>query len=281
MHPFLKWPGGKRWLTANYRNIFPSEFNHYFEPFLGGGSVFFSLMPPQATISDTNCELINTYQIMARKPAQLRALLMQHQEHHSSDHYYAVRANIPHSTVERAARFLYLNRTCFNGMYRVNYLGEFNVPIGSKKQFVYDVDQFEEYSKVLHNAHIRKQDFVNTIREASEGDFIFADPPYTTVSNQDYFIKYNEKLFSWRDQNRLLNALTRARDKGVIIISTNAYNAELQQMYINRHFYTQVLHRFSSISGQAAGRGTLKELLVSSYPINLQEEQHEYIDESH
>ncbi|HWS28980.1 MAG TPA: Dam family site-specific DNA-(adenine-N6)-methyltransferase [Clostridia bacterium] len=272
MHPFLKWPGGKRWLIANYRHIFPAAYNHYFEPFLGGGSAFFSLMPQQATISDINGELVNTYRVMARKPAQLREKLLQHQEHHSATHYYAVRANVPSDPIERAARFLYLNRTCFNGMYRVNQLGYFNVPIGTKQQFIDDVYLFEEYARILQQAHICTQDFVDTIRGANEGDLVFADPPYTIAHNQNSFIKYNEKLFSWKDQKRLLNALIRARDRGSIIIATNAYYPALKKMYEDNHFYTQALHRFSSISGLADGRGTQEELLVSSYPINLREE---------
>lgn len=259
-------------MIANYRHIFPAAYNHYFEPFLGGGSAFFALMPQQATISDINGELVNTYRVMARNPAQLREQLTQHQEHHSVAHYYAVRANVPNDVIERAARFLYLNRTCFNGMYRVNRLGEFNVPIGTKQQFIDDVAHFEEYSEALHNVHIWKQDFVDTIRGAANGDLVFADPPYTIAHNQNAFIKYNEKLFSWRDQKRLLNALIRARDRGAIILATNAYYPALQQMYEDNHFYTQALHRFSSISGLADGRGTQEELLVSSYPINLQEE---------
>lgn len=272
VHPFLKWPGGKRWLIANYRHIFPAEYNHYFEPFLGGGSAFFSLMPQHATISDINGELVNTYRVMSRNPAQLRAHLIQHQEQHSATHYYAIRANVPYDAIERAARFLYLNRTCFNGMYRVNRLGEFNVPIGTKQRFTDDVAQFEEYAEALHNVHIRKQDFVATIREAANGDLVFADPPYTIAHNQNAFIKYNEKLFSWKDQKRLLNALIRARDRGAIIIATNAYYPDLQQMYDDNRFHTQALCRFSSISGLADGRGTQQELLISSYPINLQEE---------
>jgi DNA adenine methylase len=272
VHPFIKWLGGKRWLIANYRHIFPVGYNHYFEPFLGGGSAFFALMPLQATISDINGELINTYRVMARKPTQLRKQLIQHQEHHSVDYYYFVRANVPNDTIERAARFLYLNRACFNGMYRVNRLGEFNVPIGTKLQFIDDVANFEEYSEALHNVHIRKQDFVDTIRETADGDLIFADPPYTIAHNQNAFIKYNERLFSWKDQKRLLNALIRARDRGAIILATNAYYPALQQMYEVNQFFTQPVDRFSSISGISAGRGIQNELLVSSYPINLREE---------
>lgn len=268
MHPFIKWPGGKRWLIANYPHIFPDAFNRYFEPFLGGGSAFFSLMPLQATISDINAELINTYRVMARNPVQLRGQLIQHQEHHSVDYYYTIRANVPNDSIGRAARFLYLNRTCFNGMYRVNRLGEFNVPIGTKQQFINDVASFEEYSKALHNVHIRRQDFVDTIREATNGDLVFADPPYTIAHNQNAFIKYNERLFSWKDQKRLLNALLRARTRGAIIIATNAYYPEIQRMYEQNHFYTQALSRFSPISGLADGRGTQEELLISSYPVN-------------
>jgi len=272
VHSFLKWPGGKRWLIANYRHIFPTEYNHYFEPFLGGGSAFFSLLPQQATISDINGELINVYRVMARNPVQLREQLIQHQEHHSTDYYYTIRANVPNSTIERAARFLYLNRTCFNGMYRVNRLGAFNVPIGTKQQFIDDVVSFEDYSEALHAVHIRKRDFVDTIREAAHGDLVFADPPYTIAHNQNAFIKYNERLFSWKDQKRLLNALIRARARGAIILTTNADYPALQQMYEANRFFTQPVGRFSSISGLAEGRGTQNELLISSYPINLQEE---------
>ncbi len=255
-------------MISNYRQIFPTVYNRYFEPFLGGGSAFFSLLPTQAMISDTNGALINTYHVMKRNPVQLRNLLLQHQEQHSTAYYYVVRATVPDDLIEQAARFIYLNRTCFNGMYRVNQLGEFNVPIGTKLEFTDDVGLFEEYSATLHDIHIRRQDFVDTIRNAGEGDFIFADPPYTIAHNQNAFIKYNEKLFSWADQKRLLNALVRARNRGAIILATNANYPDLQRMYEAAHFYTRSLCRFSSISGLASGRKVQQELLISSYQIN-------------
>ena len=220
MTPFLKWPGGKRWLVSKYPDIFPNEYGTYFEPFLGGGSVFFHLMPEQGVVSDTNRELINTYHIMAKNPALLRILLEEHQENHSVEYYY-------------------------------------------------DVDMFEEYAHILHNIHIRTQDFVATIRNAGDGDLVFVDPPYATTNKQNCFIMYNEKLFSWRDQTRLLNALVKARARGAIIISTNVLHQQLQQMYQQNGFYTQILNRFSSISGSATGRGQLDELLITSYPVNL------------
>lgn len=269
MHPFLKWPGGKRWLVFRHPHIFPNEYNIYYEPFLGGGSVFFHLMPENAFISDTNQELINTYRVMAKNPGRLRVLLEEHQENHCVNHYYDVRDNIPDGALARAARFLYLNRTCFNGMYRVNKDGAFNVPIGTRDYFIDDVDMFEEYARILQNVRIRSQDFVATIREAADGDLVFVDPPYTTSNKQNSYIKYNEKLFSWRDQIRLLNALDKAKNRGAFIIATNVLFPQLQQMYQQRGFYTQTLNRFSSISGKAAGRGSLEELLITSRPVNL------------
>lgn len=270
MQPFLKWPGGKRWFVANYFRIFPQEYNTYFEPFLGGGSVFFYLMPQQATISDINSDLINIYRVMANNPLRLKALMSAHQENHCKEYYYNVRSAVPDDPVVRAARFLYLNRTCFNGMYRVNQHGDFNVPIGTRKNFVDDIEIFEEYSRVLQNAHIRSQDFVKTIRGAGAGDLIFADPPYTIAHNQNSFIKYNERLFSWRDQTRLLNALVRARERGAIIVATNALYPQLEQMYFDNGFYTYTLNRFSSISGNANGRKRQEELLITSYPVELE-----------
>jgi len=157
-------------------------------------------------------------------------------------------------------------------MHRVNQLGQFNVPIGTKQLFIEEVVFFEGYSELLRKAHIRKLDFVDTIREATAGDFIFADPPYTIAHNQNAFIKYNEKLFSWKDQERLLRALIRARNRGAIILATNADYPDLQQLYIDNQFHTQAVGRFSSISGLSDGRGIQNELLISSYPINLQEE---------
>lgn len=270
MQPFLKWPGGKRWFISKYHTIFPNNYNSYFEPFLGGGSLFFYLEPPKATIADINSDLTNTYRMMAQQPKQLRTLLENHQKNHSETYYYKIRDVIPTNPLDCAARFIYLNRTCFNGMYRENKNGVFNVPIGTRDCFIEDVDQFDEYARILKNTSIRTQDFVDTIRDAAIGDFIFADPPYTIAQNQNSFIKYNGKLFSWKDQMRLLRALAKARDRGAIIVSTNASYPQLMQKYNEYGFYTQVLGRFSSISGTSNGRRKQEELLITSYPVHLQ-----------
>ena len=269
MQPFLKWPGGKRWLISKYNMIFPKEYNTYLEPFLGGGSAFFHLAPKQAIVSDINRDLINTYQIMKKCPVELSNMLIKHQENHSVEYYYKIRNEISQDTIERAARFLYLNRTCFNGMYRVNHDGIFNVPIGTRSHFIEDIDLFEEYSQVLKNAHIRSQDFTETIRQAGDKDLIFADPPYAIANKQNSFIKYNDKLFSWKDQSRLLKALVKARDRGSLVICTNAFYPQLEEMYQENGFYTYSLNRFSSISGSSAGRGILEELLITSFPVQI------------
>ena len=140
MTSFLKWPGGKRWLANKYQDFFPKEYNRYIEPFLGGGSVFFSLQPKVATLADINRELINLYMIMRDEPDKLKNQMIDHQKKHTKEYYYELRDAIPTNDVECASRFLYLNRACYNGMYRVNKQGRFNVPIGTKNNFIYDIN---------------------------------------------------------------------------------------------------------------------------------------------
>ena len=264
---FLKWPGGKRWFVAKYASCMPAKYKRYYEPFLGGGSVFFHLRPAKATITDINPELINMYTAMRDDPYGLREILVYHQEHHSPEHYYEVRRDNPDASIERAGRFLYLNRTCFNGMYRVNQRGMFNVPIGTKHDCIYDIDLFDEYSKILKKATIRVDDFAKTIGRAREGDIIFADPPYTIAHNQNSFIKYNEHLFTWADQERLFRALRAAKDRGAIVFLTNANHQAVRDMYNDNGFHITVLKRYSSISGVKEKRGIQEELLITSIPI--------------
>lgn len=265
--PFLKWPGGKRWFVSKYYNLFPSEYNRYIEPFIGGGSIFFSLLPNNAIISDINPELINLYTVMRDDPEGLKNSLLYHQQNHCQEYYYRVREVVPCDHVQKAGRFLYLNRTCFNGMYRVNQLGMFNVPIGTKDNCVYDIEMFETYSQALQTVEILVSDFSPVIHRAEVGDFVFVDPPYTIAHNQNSFIKYNEKLFTWADQERLLEDLCQARAQGAIIFATNANYSLLRNMYIERGFYTTTIKRYSSISGKPDKRGTQEELLITSIPI--------------
>lgn len=266
---FLKWPGGKRWLLKKLPEIFSIQFNNYYEPFLGSGAVFFHLCPKESVLSDVNEELINLFVQMRDHPQELAKQLEAHQKKHSKTYYYEIRDKNYVSSMERAGRFLYLNRTCFNGMYRENKNGKFNVPIGTKDNCIYDIDKFDHYSNALKNAELMTCDFRSTIKKAGSGDLLFVDPPYTIgQAQQNSFIKYNSKLFSWNDQEDLCSEIVAARNRGVIIISTNAYCDELLEMYKKEGFYVQPIEKKSTISGVIDKRRKTTELLITSFPCN-------------
>jgi DNA adenine methylase len=264
MKPFLKWPGGKRWFVAKYAHLLPPHFGRYIEPFLGSGSVFFHLAPPNALLGDLNSDLIATYIAVREDPDAVEEKLFEHELNHSHDYYYALRDASPRSDIHRAARFIYLNRTCFNGIFRVNLAGTFNVPKGTKNTVIFDDDDFVAQSKVLRNAEICAIDFEPLIDRATEGDLVFADPPYTVRHNSNAFIKYNETLFSWRDQERLAKALARARSKGAHIVATNANHEAVKALYRDLGFVLKTVSRFSSISASSQSRSQFEELVAQS-----------------
>lgn len=262
--PFLKWAGGKRWIVRIDALPIPESYNTYIEPFLGAGAVFLQLRPNRAIISDLNSELIEAYRVIRDKPCELIAALEVHQRLHNKRHYYATRSNVPDSKLGRAARFLYLNRTCWNGLYRVNKKGEFNVPIGTKTAVVLDSDEFVDLSKVLKRVSIKSCDFQSTISLAGSGDFLFVDPPYTANHNENGFLKYNEKIFSWADQIRLRDALLEAKERGARIVVCNADHESIRDEFVEVGKYIQVA-RHSVLSGAASGRKPTTEALFVSW----------------
>lgn len=267
--PFLKWAGGKRWLAQRYESLIPSTFKVYHEPFLGGGAMFFAIRPRRAVLSDTNAELIACYGQMKSNPAKLFSALQSYSRQHSEDFYYDMRAAGPTRSVTRAARFLYLNRACFNGIYRVNLKGVFNVPKGDKDTIIFPYDDFLDVARRLSKASLSVSDFEKIINAAKRGDFCFCDPPYTVTHNKNGFIKYNEDLFSWADQVRLKDCLVRAHQRGVLWLSTNADHSALRALYDESCCYIAPVSRFSVIGGAGAVRGRFGEILVSNYPIEL------------
>ncbi len=262
--PFLKWPGGKRWFVSMHGDVFPRSYRRYIEPFLGSGSVYFHLCPEHALLGDTNEELIAAYRGLRLGWKKAHALLREHQEKHDVRHYYLVREQEPRCNIERAARLIYLNRTCFNGIYRVNRKGEFNVPKGTRDSVLFETDDFAAAARLLRGAELRVADFEVLVNEAKRNDLVFADPPYTIRHNLNGFIKYNEKLFSWDDQVRLAATLARARDRGAFVVSTNANHASVQRLYRLHGFRLKSISRFSSISATAGSRGEFEELLILS-----------------
>ena len=262
--PFLNWAGGKRWFVHRYAHLLPTTYKRYIEPFLGAGSVFFHLQPEKAVIGDSNKELIAAYRGIKKDWRQIEKSLRRHQRMHSKSHYYAVRETLPSDPIERAARVIYLNRTCFNGIYRVNLEGKFNVPRGTKNSVVHPDDNFEAMSRILRRAEINHCDFEELIDDAERGDLVFADPPYTVRHNINGFIKYNEKLFSWEDQVRLARALTRASCRGVHIVATNANHNSVRKLYKDNGFLLMEVSRYSSISADSANRKKFEELVILS-----------------
>ncbi|HEJ1761823.1 TPA: DNA adenine methylase [Pseudomonas aeruginosa] len=264
--PFLKWAGGKRWLTESHIEIFPKKFNRYYEPFLGSGAVFFSIQPEHSTLSDLNVELIETYDTIKNDWEKVLARLELHHKKHSKEYYYQIRNTNPRTPHTRAARFIYLNRTCWNGLYRVNLKGEFNVPIGTKQNAILPTDDFESLSKNLQNSTLISGDFETTIDLAADGDLLFVDPPYTVKHNLNGFIKYNEKIFSWDDQIRLSECLKRAAKRGCKIVATNAYHPAVKELY-EEAFNTYALDRHSVIAASSTFRGRYEELLITTTAI--------------
>ncbi len=194
--PFIKWAGGKRWLTKHPSFEIPEFSGRYIEPFLGGAAVFFYLKPKEAILSDTNKHLIETYRAVRDDWEKVEYELKRFQKLHSPDFYYEERKRIRKIPYRRAAQFLYLNRTCFNGLYRENLKGIFNVPIGAKDRVINDEEDFSKISSALKFAQIFTSDFEKVVDSSIEGDLIFADPPYTTSHNANGFIKYNQHIFS-------------------------------------------------------------------------------------
>lgn len=262
--PFLKWAGGKRWLISEYADLFPKNFKHYYEPFLGGGAVFFSLRPPYATLADVNHELIDCYVAVRDEWQKVKDLLAQHHINHSKEYYYNVRGIKPIDPAKKAARFIYLNRTCWNALYRVNLRGEFNVPIGTKTNVVLGTDDFEKVSQLLKSVTLTTDDFEKVIDQAKQGDFIFADPPYTVKHNFNGFVKYNEKMFRWEDQVRLSGSLIRASKRGCLVFLTNANHPSIVDLY-EKKFDLIPLKRSSVIAASNKNRGLYEELIIRNF----------------
>lgn len=261
MKPFLKWAGGKRWLVDH--PIFSSigTYNKYFEPFLGSAAMFFHFRPIHAELSDINPELINLYCIIRDRPQEIHELMKKHHVLHSREYYYQMRDQSFACIVAQAARTLYLNRTCFNGLYRVNLKGHFNVPIGTKSTVLFDSDDFDALSVCLQGKEILISDFEARIDTAQFGDFLYLDPPYSVRHNMNGFVKYNEKIFTWDDQIRLRNAIDRAATRGARIILSNADHSSILDLYKGMGQISKI-PRASVMAGRAIDRRHTTEALI-------------------
>jgi len=217
MKPFLRWAGGKNWLRKHLDRLVSSEnFNNYYEPFLGGGSVFFHLPKrEQCSLSDLNRELINTYEQVRDNVENVIKFLRTFEN--TEQFYYAIRFQHIKNPIKRAAQFIYLNQTSFNGIYRVNLLGIYNVPYGYRTKDFIQPDLLREASEKLQGVNLLNGQFDQGVEQIQKGDLVFLDPPYTITHNNNGFVKYNERLFSKKDQHRLAAFIQQIIEKKCIL----------------------------------------------------------------
>jgi DNA adenine methylase len=259
--PVLKWAGGKRWLVSNYDWLLPDEFECYREPFLGSGAVFFHLTPKRAVLSDANSRLIDCYAAIKSDWEAVWKALQTFERRHSDEFYYEIRQREYPSAAKEAARFIYLNRTCFNGIYRENLKGVFNVPRGTKDSVTFPDDNFRAVSTRLKRSKLFSGDFSENIQDAERDDFVFIDPPYTVRHNNNGFVKYNQKIFSWDDQVRLRDEVKLAAARGAKLLITNAHHSSILELY--RGIGEPItLSRSSVISSDPSARGSYAELAI-------------------
>lgn len=269
LHPFLKWAGGKRQLLNELKANLPGTFNRYFEPFLGAGALLFELQPHNARISDINGELINCYQVIKDDPQGLLAEISKHE--HTEAHFYEVRnldrlpdfKSLPPAV--RAARTIYLNKTCFNGLYRVNSKGHFNVPFGRyRNPTILDEGLLESLHSFLttHEISIYNEDFQAACSFAGAGDFIYFDPPYDPVSSSSSFTGYNFK-FDRDEHERLKYTFVEMDKRGCKVLLSNSATDFVKELYAEYHIVEVQAARV--INSVASKRGKVREFLIRNY----------------
>jgi DNA adenine methylase len=261
--PFLRWAGSKQKLLPRLSEALPKSFGCYFEPFLGAGALFFHLQPEKAVLSDVSGELIGTWAVVRDnvdavvkylQPLKPDKLL-----------YYKIRENRSNNKVTRASEFIYLNKTCWNGLYRVNAQGKFNVPYGApRSDYIFDEMNLRGCAKLLsqEGIQIKNCDFSIAVESAEQGDLVYFDPPYVTKHNNNGFRDWNENLFSWADQERLAKEAIRLKRKGVRVIVSNADHHDIIKLY--KGFKIVRFTRTSTLSSDPSFRGSVGEVILTA-----------------
>ena len=263
-NPFLKWAGGKRQLLSHLLPLVPARYSRYLEPFIGGGALYFATQPRVAFIADANRELVTTYEVVRDKPEALVARLTEHRTCHNQDYYYQLRAEQPTSPLEVAARFIYLNKTCFNGLYRVNRSGQYNVPIGSyKNPQIFDRSNLLACASALKSATIRHADYRETLQEAKSGDFVYLDPPYAPLSPTSSFTSYTKDEFGERQQRELAQCYRELDRRGCYVMLSNSSAQLILDIY--QGFDVRLVAATRMINSKADGRGMVNEVVILNY----------------
>ena len=271
--PFVKWAGGKRQIIDKLKFFVPDEFDTYYEPFLGGGALLFELSPKKAVINDSNDELINTFLCIKdeEKFSKLCKELNHHEANHSEEHYYEIR-NLDRdkgkfrkmADYKRAARTIYLNKACFNGLYRVNSKNEFNVPFGKKNKVnTYEGQNLGVISGYLNYNDIKilSIDFEEAVKEAKRGDFIYFDPPYD--SDTSSFNNYTENGFGKEEQKRLAKVFKELDKKGCYVMLSNHNTILVNELY--KDYFIHVISAKRNINSNGKKRGKVEEVIITNY----------------
>lgn len=271
--PFLKWAGGKQQLLRQLSPLLPPSFAGYAEPFVGSGALFFHLrttgrLRGRVMLSDSNPDLINTYQVIRDDIEGLIDLLAGHRRHHSREHYYDIRALDRNGrsldAVERAARTIYLNRTCYNGLYRVNRRGQFNVPMGSyRNPTILQERVLRAAHSALQGVVLETRDYRSLHREFGPGDFVYFDPPYQPSSDTANFTSYTADAFGEDDQRRLATFFNELTDRGVYCMLSNSHTPLIRELY--QGFRIEKVRARRMINSKGNGRGEVNELVVLNY----------------
>jgi len=269
---FIKWAGGKTQLLSQFEPFIPNDFNSYVEPFIGGGAMFFCMKknfePNNIIISDNNEELINVYKTVQNDLEELLVLLQGHKNNHSKEYYYKIRSTLVEdlSLLERAARFLYLNKTCFNGLYRVNSKGLFNVPIGSyKNPNIVNEKNLREANKSLDGVTIKLQPFENSLEDVKPGDFVYFDPPYYPLSKTANFTSYTKNAFLEEEQNKLADVYHKMDQLNCKLMLSNSDTPFIHNLYSSNGYRVEKVQARRMINSNASKRGAIDEVLVMNY----------------
>lgn len=268
LSPFVKWAGGKRQLLPELLKRVPEKFNVYFEPFLGGGALLLALQPSKAIVGDINEELINAYQVIRDNVEELISALKRLSAKHSREFYYYIRSleksNL--DRVERAARFIYLNKTCYNGLYGENSKGQFNVPIGRyANPSIYDANNLRALSKYFNSADVNiiRADYRDIVKHATRGDFIYFDPPYIPVSETANFTKYTKYDFTVQDHEELASVFKELSKRGCYVMLSNSDTEVVYKLYEGFRIEKVKANRF--INSNSQKRTNHYEVIIRNY----------------
>ncbi|MDY4788887.1 MAG: Dam family site-specific DNA-(adenine-N6)-methyltransferase [Bacilli bacterium] len=272
--PFVKWAGGKTQLLTKLKEFMPKDYNIYYEPFVGGGALFFDLTPKMAYINDINSELISVYKCLKNQEDANRMIdeLIKHEQNHNEEYYYQIREmdrNDNFITLPqyiRAARIIYLNKACFNGLYRVNAKGYFNVPSGHKEKVsTFDRNNMIELIRYFKDCSINvtQLDFEEAVKNAKKGDFVYFDPPYDVFPDKNGFVDYSKEGFGKEEQVRLAKVFKDLDEKGVYVMFSNHNTPFINELYSGYNIHIVEAKRM--INSKSSGRGNVFEVIITNY----------------